>query len=42
MLYLEDLKGDWTKAINNVLCCDSLGLMKMIPDNAIDLCLTCI
>ena len=41
MKHLEDIKH-WEEAINCVICGDSLDLMKMIPDNAIDLCLTCI
>jgi len=39
MKYLKDIK-DWKECINEVVCGDSLELMKMIPDNAIDLCLT--
>jgi len=39
MKHLKDIKG-WQECINQVICGDSLDLMKMIPDNAIDLCLT--
>ena len=39
MKYLSDIK-DWKEMINQVVCGDSLELMKMIPDKAIDLCLT--
>jgi len=40
MLRIDDLQGDWTKAIGNVVCCDCIELMKLIPDKAIDLTLT--
>jgi len=40
MLYLEDLKGDWKNALNQVICADSLEVMKLIPDGAIDLTLS--
>ncbi len=39
MKTLSQIK-DWSEAINTVVHGDSLELMKMIPDNAIDLCLT--
>jgi len=39
MKHLKEIK-DWKECINEVVCGDSLELMKMIPDNAIDLCLT--
>ena len=39
MKLLKDIK-DWEEAINEVVCGDSLELMKMIPDNAIDLVLS--
>ena len=39
MKQLKDIR-DWKECINEVVCGDSLDLMKMIPDNAIDLCLT--
>ena len=39
MKILKDIK-DWKECINEVVCGDSLAIMKMIPDNAIDLCLT--
>ena len=39
MKYLKDIK-DWKDAINCVTCADSLEIMRTIPDNAIDLCLT--
>ena len=39
MIKLEDIK-DWHDAINQVVCGDSLELMKMIPDGAISLTLT--
>jgi len=39
MKYLKEIK-DWKECINEVVCGDSLDLMRMIPDNAIDLCLT--
>jgi DNA modification methylase len=41
MKHLKDI-SDWEECINQVVCGDSLDLLKMIPDNAIDLCLTCI
>ena len=40
MLKLEDLKGDWKNALNQVICADSLEVMKLIPDGAIDLTLS--
>jgi DNA modification methylase len=36
MKYLHEIK-DWKEAINCVVQGDSLDLLKMIPDNAIDL-----
>jgi len=39
MKKLKDIK-DWKECINEVVCGDSLDLMRKIPDNAIDLCLT--
>lgn len=39
MKYLKDIK-DWKECINQVVCGDSLELMKMIPNKAIDLVLT--
>jgi len=39
MKHLKEIK-DWKETINKVVCGDSLELMRMIPDNAIDLCLT--
>lgn len=40
MKNLEDLNGDWKNAINQVMNCDCLELMRMIPDKCIDLVLT--
>lgn len=39
MKYLKDIT-DWEELKNQVVCGDSLDLMRLIPDNAIDLCLT--
>ena len=41
MIKIEDLqKHDWKYGINKVINADSLAVMRLIPDNAIDLCLT--
>lgn len=37
MLEIKDLNGDWKNAMNNVVMCDCLDAMKLIPDKAIDL-----
>ena len=39
MKYIKDLTN-WKDAINQVVCGDCIELMKLIPDNSIDLCLT--
>ena len=39
ILKFNDLKGEWENAINQVVNCDSLDYMKLLPDNAVDLCL---
>ena len=39
MKHLKDI-SDWKDCINQVVCGDSLDLLKMIPNNAIDLVLT--
>ena len=39
MKHLKEIK-DWNELKNEVVCGDSLELMRMISDNAIDLCLT--
>ena len=39
MIKISDLK-DWKDGINQVICGDSLELMKMMPDKCIDLVLT--
>jgi DNA modification methylase len=41
MKTLGDLiAGGWNSAINEVVCCNSLDGMKLIPDNSIDCCIT--
>jgi len=40
MLKLNDLKGEYKNAINQVVCCDCLEMMKMMPDKCVDLVLT--
>lgn len=40
MIKLEDLKGDWKNGINQILNCDCLELIKMMPDKCVDLVLT--
>lgn len=39
MLHLNDLKT-WEDAKNQILCCDCLEYMKLMPDNCVDLVLT--
>jgi site-specific DNA-methyltransferase (adenine-specific) len=39
MLTIDELGGDWTKALNNVVQADCLEVMRLIPDNAIPLVL---
>ena len=39
MINLSSLK-DWREGINQVVCGDALDLLRMIPDKAVDLCLT--
>lgn len=39
MIKVEDLK-DWKDGINQVICGDSLKLMKLMPDKCVDLVLT--
>jgi len=39
MLKLNEL-NNWQDGINQVLCCDCLDLMKMMPDKCVDLVLT--
>jgi len=40
MLKLNDLKGDYKNAINQVVCCDCLEMMKLMPDKCVGLVLT--